>query len=140
MTGDPKAKLSGYFPEKAPPGVVSVYLFGSRADGPGHRESDVDVGVLLDRDRYPTRAERSRVRVDLASDLIHVLRPEPVDVVVLNDAPPELGRHIVVRGSQVFCRDAELDHAFVRDVQLRAADLAPFLRKMRRIKLESLGR
>lgn len=38
----------------------------------------------------------------------------------------------------MYCRDAEADHGFVRDAQLRAADLVPFLQRMRRIKLETL--
>jgi hypothetical protein len=54
------------------------------------------------------------------------------DLVVLNDAPPGLGRQ-VVRGRRLLCFDAEADHAFVRDVQLRAADLEPFLRRTRRL-------
>ncbi len=62
------------------------------------------------------------------------------DVVILNDAPPTLARHIVTRGRRIFCRDTELDHAFVRDAQLRAADLEPFLRRTRRVKLEALAR
>ena len=98
----------------------------------------MDVGVLLDRSRYPDRADRNALRIDLTSALIHVLGRNVVDVVVLNDAPPELGRKVVTRGERVYCRDAEEDHAFVRDVQLRAADLEPFLRRMRRIKLEAL--
>ena len=36
--------------------------------------------------------------------------------------------------------DAELEHAFRRDAQLRAADVAPFLRRTRRLKLEALAR
>jgi len=51
----------------------------------------------------------------------------------------ELGRHIVTTGRRVYCHDAEADHAFVRDVQLRAADLEPFLRRARRIKLDALA-
>jgi hypothetical protein len=61
-------------------------------------------------------------------------------VVVLNDAPPLLGRRIVIKGRRVFCADAEADHAFVRDVQLRAADLEPFLRRMGQLKLDALRR
>jgi hypothetical protein len=38
------------------------------------------------------------------------------------------------------CFDPEADHTFVRDVQLRAADLEPFLQRVRRVKLEALGR
>jgi hypothetical protein len=47
---------------------------------------------------------------------------------------------IVTRGVRLHCSDPELDHAFVRDVQLRATDLAPFLRRMREIKLEAIKR
>lgn len=134
----PAARLRDYFAESSPPGLVSAYLFGSVARGTEHRESDVDVSILLDRSRHADRADRSALRIDLTSDLIHVLGRNAVDVVILNDAPPELGRRIVTQGERVHCGDAEADHAFVRDVQLRAADLVPFLRRMRRIKLETL--
>ena len=139
MSDKLEQRLRAYCESSKVAGVLAAYLFGSRAEQRAHRQSDVDVGVLLDRRRYPTRRERFQAGVHLASELIHALRSNELDVVVLNDAPPELGRHIVTRGQRVFCRDAAADHDYVRDVQLRAADLAPFLRRMRRIKLESLG-
>jgi predicted nucleotidyltransferase len=120
------------------PGIVSAYLFGSVAEGRAHRESDVDVGVLLDRAVFPSAEERMEVRISLGSELVDVLDTNDVDLVILNDAPPELGRAIVTRGRQVYCADAEPDHAYVRDVQLRAADLAPWLRRVRRVKLDAL--
>lgn len=49
-----------------------------------------------------------------------------------------LARAIVTRGRRFFCADCEADHAFVRDAQLRAADLDPFLRRRRKIKLSAL--
>jgi predicted nucleotidyltransferase len=122
------------------PGVVSVYLFGSHAEGRAHRESDLDVGILLRRDAYPTTRERFEARVLLASSLPAKLGTHMVDVVVVNDAPPLLGRRIVTEGRRVFCADEAADHAFVRDVQLRAADLEPFLRRTRRVKLAALAR
>jgi hypothetical protein len=61
-----------------------------------------------------------------------------VDLVVLNDAPPLLAREVVQRGERILCANPEADHAFVRDVQLRAADLAPFLERARRVKLSRL--
>lgn len=61
-------------------------------------------------------------------------------MVVLNDASPELGRAVVTRGVRVYCADPEAEHAFVRDVQLRAADLVPWLERMRRIKAQALVR
>lgn len=137
---DLEQRLRDYFRTQTRFGIASAYLFGSRAAGREHRESDVDVGVLLDWDRHPGRAERFDVRVRLGSELIDVLDTNEVDVVVLNDAPPTLGRRIVIEGRGVFRGDAEADHAFVRDVQLRAADLRPFLERTRRIKLEALRR
>jgi predicted nucleotidyltransferase len=120
-------------------GVVSAYLFGSAAEGRSHRESDVDVGVLLDPSIHGTARSRFEQRIVLSSRLANALGGREVDLVILNGAPPHLARRIVTRGRRFFCAAPEADHAFVRDVQLRAADLEPFLRRMQRIKLERLS-
>lgn len=132
--------IARYFERERPPGVVSVYLFGSHAEKRSHRESDVDVGVLLDRERYSEARDRFDLRVRLSSELMHALQARDIDLVILNDAPPELGRRIVTEGRRLFCVDPEADRAYVRDIQLRYADIAPFLRRMRRIKLDYLVR
>lgn len=134
------ARLERAFEAPPFPGVASAYLFGSHAEGRAHRESDVDVGVLLDWGVHATKAGRFEARVRLGSWLIGVLHVNAVDVVVLNDVPPHLGRRIVTTGRRVACADPSADHTYVRDVQLRAADLEPFLRRTRRIKLEAMGR
>ena len=122
----------------SPRGVVSAYLHGSHAEEREHAESDVDVGVLLDYGAYADRAQRDEARLALTGQLGVALGRNDVDVVILNDAPAPLARHVALDGIRVFCQDEEADHAFRRDVQLRAADLAPFLRRTRRIKLEAL--
>lgn len=133
-------RLRGFFAAAPVEGVVSVRLFGSHAEGRAHRESDVDVGVLLDRRVHPTREGRWETRVRLTAEVVDALDRNRVDLVVLNDAPPELGRRVVQEGIPVFCSDAEADHAYVRDVQLRAADLDPWLRRNRRTLLEAIRR
>jgi len=133
-------RAQAFFQRESPPGVVSVYLFGSTARGTRHRESDVDIGVLLDWSVYPSVDARSELRVDLGSRLVTAIGVNEIDVVVLNDLPPGFGRSIVVGGRRLVCFHPELDHAFVRDVQLRWGDLEPFLRKMSAIKLEALSR
>lgn len=133
-------RLEAYFRTAATHGVVSAYLFGSIARNAGHSESDIDVAVLLDRGTYPDQAGRSEARIRIISDLIRALAFDQVDVVILNDAPPELGARVVLDGLRVFRGDAEEDHRFTRDTLLRWGDLAPFLRRMRRIKLEALAR
>jgi predicted nucleotidyltransferase len=134
---DVAGALARALEELAGPHVSSAYLFGSHAAGRAHRESDVDVGVLVS--WMLDRAQRFEERVRLAGALPGRLGGRPVDVVVLNDAPPHLGRRVVLDGRRVFCADPEADHAYRRDMQLRAADLEPFLRRTRRLKLEALA-
>jgi uncharacterized protein len=132
--------LERVFRRAAPTGIVSVYLFGSQASGRAHRQSDVDLAVLLRWEHYPAQRERFEERVRLSSDLGAALGRNDIDVVILNDAPPHLGARIVTAGRRVFCAAPEADHAFRRDVQLRAADLTPFLRRTSRVKLEAIRR
>lgn len=143
-SGDTNVDLAGrlerLFRETPVAGVVAAYLFGSHAEGRAHRESDVDVGVLLRRDACPTPAARFEARLSLLARLMGALRTNEVDLVLLNDAPPLLGRRIVNHGRCVFCADADAERDFRLQVQLRAADLAPFLRRMQRLKLEALRR
>lgn len=121
------------------PDVASAYLFGSAAGDRSHRESDVDIGVLLGWSSLPRRSDRFEAGIRLAGRL-QALLAQPVDLVVLNDVPPLFGRHVVTEGRRLLVRDARCDHDFVRDVQLRAADLAPWLARMRTLKLASLRR
>ncbi|HEU4629157.1 MAG TPA: nucleotidyltransferase domain-containing protein [Gemmatimonadaceae bacterium] len=134
------AALARLLAREAPGDVAAVYVFGSHAEGRAHRESDLDVGALLRRDRHPTARARFDAGVRLGAWLVAELRQPLVDLVVLNDAPPGLAARVVTRGVPVYVADAELEHAFRRDAQLRAADLAPSLRRTRRLKLDALAR
>lgn len=49
-------------------------------------------------------------------------------------------RRIVGTCVRVYCGNGQLEHAFRRDVQLRAADLEPFINRMRRLMAASLSR
>ncbi|HWP62153.1 MAG TPA: nucleotidyltransferase domain-containing protein [Candidatus Binatia bacterium] len=119
--------------------VVAAYLFGSHSERRAHRESGIDLAVLLDRERAASDGDRFEFRVRLTSALIAELRTNAVDLVVLNDAPPGLASRIVTRGRRIFCSDPAAEHAFRRDVQLRAADLEPFLRRARAVKLRAMA-
>ncbi|MGH7544871.1 MAG: type VII toxin-antitoxin system MntA family adenylyltransferase antitoxin [Gemmatimonadota bacterium] len=137
--GDLADRLARLLNEEAQSGLVSAYLYGSHAEERSHRESDVDVGILLSWASFPSARERFEQRVATSSRLTGKLGGTLVDVVVLNDAPPLFARHIIYTGVRVFCSDPELDHAFVRDTQLKAADLEPFLRRYGQIGPKSLS-
>ncbi len=94
----------------------------------------------MSRDTYPSSSHRFAERVDLTSILVDVLDHNDVDVVILNDVPPHFARHVVTEGRRIFCCSQDQDRNFLRDVQLRAADLEPFLRRTQRIKLDALAR
>lgn len=133
------ARLSRLLATRAPATLLSAYLYGSHAAERSHRESDLDLGILLPWASYPDARARFAVRVDVTTWLAVELKGRQADVVVLNDAPPHLARHIVTDGIRLYCADPEADHAFVRDTMLRAADLEPFLRRARKIKLDALA-
>ena len=134
------ASVRQYFETGTPPDVISAYVFGSHATGRAHRDSDIDVAVLLDYEAVPDRAARGRRAVRLNADIIAATHRNDVDVVVLNDAPAELGSAVVRSGVRVYCAHPEADHIFQRTVLLRYADLRPFLDRTRRVKLEALQR
>ena len=130
--------LASYFAGK--PGVQAAWLFGSHSEGRSHRESDLDVAVLLEHECCPDARARFEARVAMAADIIALLHRNEVDLVALNDAPPLFARRIVLNGRLVHRSDTEAEHAFRRDVQLRAADIGPFLDRMRRVKMAALSR
>ena len=80
--------------------VRLVYLFGSTAAGTARRGSDADVAIMFDGVPAP------RV-LDLLSERIGAAAERPVDLVVLNDAPPLLAREVIARGRLLVCRDDE---------------------------------
>ena len=117
-------------------GVVSIYVFGSVVAGRVHRESDVDLGVLLKHHVHSTTRARFDVRLRLFAALASALGTDDIDLVVLNDAPPMFARRVVTEGARVYCADPD----FRRDVQLRAADVEPFLRRTAKSKLDAIAR
>jgi predicted nucleotidyltransferase len=117
--GAVEAALRAYFAAERPAGVVTAFLFGSVADRTDHAESDVDVAVLLDYGTFPDRTSRSRAAVALGTVLNAVVHRNAVDVVVLNDAPPELAAAVVTSGVRLHCADADAERGFTRDALLR---------------------
>lgn len=86
------------------PEVPFAYLFGSLAKGRGHAGSDVDLAVWLDPDALPSAADRADRALDLEARLERLVG-RPVQVVVLNDAPPELTHNVLEHGRLL--RDAD---------------------------------
>lgn len=76
------------------PDVVAAYLFGSQVGGRARAEGDVDVAVLLSIEDDFARFER---QLRLGSEAEEVVG-RPVDLIMLNDAPPVLVHQVLKNG------------------------------------------
>ena len=140
MSGNRIERLQRYFLDRPDLGLASVYLFGSWATSRPHRESDLGLGLLADEVRFPEPTNRRELRALLASELAGEVADGIGEVLILNDAPPPLARRILTEGRRLANYDPRADRAFLRDAQLRSADLEPFLRRVRRTRVEALSR
>jgi uncharacterized protein len=84
--------------------VRLAYLFGSRARGGGRRDSDYDIGVLVD----PAAAhDQGGIVRRLAGRLGREVSSTLIDLVVLNDAPSLLRHRVLRDGIVLFQRSPE---------------------------------
>jgi predicted nucleotidyltransferase len=122
--------------------VVAAYLFGSVARGQARPASDVDVAVLLDLERSPL--EQVERQLDL-TEALGATANRPVQITMLNRAPPILIYQVLRDGLLLYERDTQERIAFeVRAIRIYL-DLKPMLeflseRLLSRIQEEGLGR
>jgi hypothetical protein len=88
------------------PGVRLAFLFGSRARGRAHGESDFDVAVLVD-EALAGREQKARTIRRLAGRLGREVSSPRLDLVLLNDAPALLRHRVLRDGIVLFQRSPE---------------------------------
>jgi predicted nucleotidyltransferase len=106
-------------------GVRLAYLFGSGARGEARASSDVDVAILFHPEPPPRDLD------ELTSDLEGVAG-HPVDLVVLNTAPPLLTHQIMKTGRCFICRDEDERIRFETRATARYLDTAHLRRVQHR--------
>lgn len=85
--------------------VRLAILFGSSTDGTADASSDVDVAVELD-DHV---TDRAGVRMDLLADLSIALERNDVDLALVDDLTPQVGRS-AFRDGILLCGSAEREN------------------------------
>lgn len=106
------------------PDVAFAYLFGSVAKGRTRPSSDIDVAVCFGSGREShERLELAERAIDLEGRLEGRLG-RPVQVVVLEYAPPELVQNALGHGTLVFTRDEAARVRFYVDAGQSALDYA----------------
>lgn len=111
----------------APEAVVAVYLFGSIARGTASSSSDVDLGVLL---HAPPDATLEGRGLDYEAELERAMG-RPVQIVILNDAPPDLAYRVLCDGVVVLERDRAARLRFEVRTRNLYFDLLPVLTRYR---------
>jgi predicted nucleotidyltransferase len=112
----------------APPQVTAAYLFGSRARGTSGPASDVDVAALLDRAPEPSLAGRL---LPLEGDLERSVGAA-VQLVILNDAPPDLVHRVLRDGRILLDRDRSARIRFEVKARNEYFDTQPIRDRYRR--------
>jgi uncharacterized protein len=113
--------------DAAPADAVAAYLFGSQARGTAGPRSDVDLGMLLSRTPAPTL---EGYLFDYEAALERDLR-RPVQLIVLNTAPPDLVHRVLRDGRLLLDRDPSARIRFEVRSRNEYFDLLPFLRRYR---------
>jgi hypothetical protein len=106
------------------PPVVAAYLFGSAARGETTPLSDVDIAVYLDE---PRREARVAAYLGLRRRLAQALGNGPVDLVLLNDAPPALAGRIIT-GDRLYSADERERIRLETTILSQYQDLLPVLK------------
>ena len=115
-------------------GIRLLVQFGSTTRGTTHRQSDVDLGVVL-ADPDPAPAEYAA----LLHDLQTLLPDRPVDLVVLNRADPLLLDQVARSCQRLFGSEREFQ-AFRLLAWKRFQDYRPYLEYEKRYVERELAR
>ena len=113
--------------------LVAAYLFGSVARGTDSSRSDVDVGILL---QTAPSGDLNDLRFELEGDLEGALG-QRTQVVVLNNAPPDLLHRVLREGRLLVERDRTARIRFEVRARNEYFDLLPILNRYRRREVAS---
>jgi predicted nucleotidyltransferase len=112
--------------------VIVAYLFGSASRGELRPSSDVDVAVLVAAE--PAGPTLSSLRLSLQSDL-HEAAHRSVDLVILNQASPDLIHRVLRDGVLLVERDRSARIRFEVSARNEYFDVLPFLNRYREAAL-----
>ncbi len=105
-------------------GLIAAVLYGSATEGLPFR--DLDIALVVDRRVWPAGEDWDRE--NRLADQVASISPFPVDVRVVNDAPPGF-RYPVTRGRPFLIRDEEAYADFVERTWDVYFDFAPFAQR-----------
>jgi predicted nucleotidyltransferase len=126
-----KKELKNKFEEL---GIITVYLFGSRAIGRESRLSDIDIGVVL---QEPSSGNDVRDLYQNLYELFSEIYPTSrLDIVFLRGAPLSLQYSAVREGKILFEKDPKLTVDYENFVMNQYLDFRPVLDYFDQVTME----
>ena len=116
------------------PAVRAAYVFGSVAADRERERSDLDLGVVVDSDRW----EPTDDKVPLVTDCMEAAERDWIDLVVLNGAPLVLQFEAVRPNVLLYARDDFHHGRFFSKVARMYWDFEPHFRRQREALKERL--
>ena len=116
--------------------MTAFYLFGSYANGMQTTLSDVDLAVLLDKAVGPEQYLTERLR--LMGELSVILGTDKLELVILNDVPPNLAYRVIKYGELLYVRDEAASQLI--DFKVRTMDRYFDYQPVQRLFSEGLAR
>ncbi|MBI4615908.1 MAG: nucleotidyltransferase domain-containing protein [Planctomycetes bacterium] len=106
------------------PGIAAVYVFGSVARGNPHRDSDLDLGIVLVRRGEPTHEEYMGL-LEAIGRVEHLAPGGRVDLVFLESAGPLFAHRVLSEGRRIYEGDRKRRIHFEASTYSRAMDFRP---------------
>ena len=114
------------------PAVRAAYVFGSVAADRERAGSDLDLGIVVDPDRW----EPTDDKIPLITDCMEAAERDWIDLVVLNDAPLVVQFEAVRLNAPLYGAD-DFDHgAFISKAVRMYWDFEPYLDYQRKVYKE----
>lgn len=115
--------------------ISIAYLYGSTAKDTIHKDSDIDIGLLLNKEfesdpLYTVKIARE-IEKEVGSD-------REVDVRILNDKPITFQHQVLKNGRRIFSRDEKTRIKFETRVYDRYLDYKPFFEQYNKIRRKRL--
>jgi predicted nucleotidyltransferase len=119
--------------------VMLTYLYGSVAEDCALQQSDVDIALVLAPDHPISAYQRTRMELDIASEIETRCELRQADVRSVNDAPIMVQGTVVTEGVLVYSRDEDFRTDYEVLTRKRYFDFAPVARMMQRAYFEHMG-
>jgi len=114
-------RIVDYFERKAE--ISALYIFGSAAKGRETAESDIDIAVLINDQKKGRRTYETLKKTYYAAS--PKLSSRPVQIVILNMAPPFLKYRIIKTGKVLFDKNRRLRVSLTANAIIEYFDYKP---------------